>query len=128
MALTPGPIKVVHNYFSTKSEVLADIDKLDYWPTTYVSDRMEELPLHWHDVDNCGYVLSGSSYVLDENGVRIPLGPGDKLIIPAGAVHAEGEVTQRMVYIVGLPVAENLFDKLTLLDPKDSPLAGHQNE
>jgi hypothetical protein len=122
MALEPGPMRVIHNFFTTKSEVLADIDKLDFWPTTYVSDRMEELPLHWHDVDNCGYVLSGSSYVLDENGDRVPLGTGDKLVIPAGAIHAEGEVTERMVYIVGLPVAANLFDKLTLLDPALSPV------
>ena len=122
MALEPGPMCVIHNFFTTKSEVLTDIDKLDFWPTTYVSDRMDELPLHWHDVDNCGYVLSGSSYVLDENGNRVELGPGDKLVIRAGAIHAEGEVTERMVYIVGLSVAENLFDKLTLLDPSDSPL------
>ncbi|MDG2046195.1 MAG: hypothetical protein P8J79_03185, partial [Halioglobus sp.] len=61
-------------------------------------------------------------YVLDENGERIPLRPGDKLVIPAGAIHAEGEVTERMVYIVGLPVAANLFEKLTLLDPADRPL------
>ena len=122
MALEPGPMHVIHNFFTTKSEVLADIDKLDFWPTTYVSDRMEELPIHWRDVDNCGYVLSGSSYVLDEKGDRISLGPGDKLVIPAGAIHAEGEVTERMVYIVGLPVAANLFDKLTLLDPALSPV------
>ena len=122
MALTPGPMKVVHGFFESKDEVLDDIKKLDLWPTTYVSDRMEELPLHWHDVDNCGYVLEGKSYVLDENGERVPLGPGDKLIIPAGAVHAEGEVTERMVYIVGIPLAENLFDVLILLPPEDSPL------
>ena len=122
MALTPGPMKVVHGFFKSKDEVLDDIKKLDLWPTTYVSDRMEELPLHWHDVDNCGYVLEGKSYVLDENGERVPLGPGDKLIIPAGAVHAEGEVTERMVYIVGIPLAENLFDVLILLPPEDSPL------
>lgn len=121
MALEPGPMQVIHNFFSTKTEVLADIDKLDFWPTTYVSERMEELPLHWHDVDNCGYVLSGSSYVLGENGERVSLGPGDKLVIPAGAIHAEGEVTELMVYIVGLPVAANLFETLTLLDPADSP-------
>lgn len=121
MALKPGPMRVEHDFFSSKSEVLADIDKQDLWPTTYVSDRMDELPLHWHDVDNCGYVLSGSSYVLDENGQRVPLGPGDKLIIPAGALHAEGKVTERMVYIVGIPEAANLFEKLTLLDPKDRP-------
>ncbi|MDC0362999.1 cupin domain-containing protein [Halioglobus sp.] len=122
MALDPGPMRVIHNFFTSKSEVLADIDKLDFWPTVYVSDRMEELPLHWHDVDNCGYVMEGKSYVLNENGERIELSAGDKLVIPAGAIHAEGEVTERMVYIVGLGVDENLFDKLTLLDPAESPL------
>jgi len=114
---------VLHNFFSSKDEVLDDIKKLDLGPTTYVSERMDELPLHWHDIDNCGYVLEGSSYVLDAHGERISLGPGDKLVIPAGALHAEGEVTERMVYIVGIPEAANLFDKLTLLDPALSPLA-----
>ncbi len=121
MPLPPGPMQVIHNFFSTKEEVLADIAKQDLWPTTYVSNRMDELPLHWHDVDNCGYVLEGSSYVLNENGERVPLGPGDKLVIPAGALHAEGEVTERMVYIVGIPEAANLFERLTLLDPATSP-------
>jgi quercetin dioxygenase-like cupin family protein len=115
-------MQVIHNFFSTKEDVLDDIKILDLWPTTYVSERMEELPLHWHDVDNCGYVLEGRSYVLDENGNRVPLGPGDKLVIPAGAVHAEGEVSERMVYIVGITEAANLFEKLSLLDPRDSPL------
>ncbi|MCX2978007.1 cupin domain-containing protein [Candidatus Marimicrobium litorale] len=122
MPLDPGPMRVMHNFFKNKSEVLADIDRLDLWPTVYVSDRMEELPLHWHDVDNCGYVMEGKSYVLNENGARVELSAGDKLVIPAGAIHAEGEVTERMVYIVGLGVDENLFDKLTLLDPAESPL------
>ena len=121
MALPRGPMQVVHNFFQTKEQVLDDIRDQDLWPTTYVSERMEELPLHWHDVDNCGYVLEGSSYVLDENGERVPLGPGDKLIIPAGALHAEGEVTERMVYIVGIPDAANLFERLTLLPPDTRP-------
>ena len=121
MALKPGPMQVIHNFFTTKSEVLRDIDRLDLWPTTYVSERMQELPLHWHDVDNCGYVLSGSSYVIDEDGERIPLGPGDKLVIPAGALHAEGEVTERMVYIVGISEPANLIEKLSMLDPAERP-------
>ncbi len=124
MPLKPGPLQVVRNFFQTKSEVLADIDAQDLWPTTYVSGRMKELPAHWHDVDNCGYVLEGRGYILDEKGERIPLGPGDKLIIPAGAVHAEGEVTERMVYVVGLGEAANLFERLTMLDPGDSPISG----
>jgi quercetin dioxygenase-like cupin family protein len=124
MGLQPGPMQVIRNFFTTKSEVLADIDAQNLWPTTYVSNRMDELPPHWHDVDNCGYVLEGRSYVLNESGERIPLGPGDKLVIPAGAIHAEGEVSERMIYIVGISEAANLFEKLTLLDPKDSPLKG----
>jgi quercetin dioxygenase-like cupin family protein len=84
---------------------------------------MEELPLHWHDVDNCGYVLEGSSYVLDEHGNRLELGPGDKLILPAGAIHAEGRVAERMVYIVGISKPENLLDALLpLREPATSPL------
>ena len=123
MALEPGPMQVVHNFHTTKAEVLADIAALDLWPTTYVSERMGELPLHWHDVDNVGYVLEGSSYVVNEAGEHIPLGAGDKLVLPAGAVHAEGTVTDRMVYIVGISKAENLLDALLPLNPPEtSPL------
>jgi mannose-6-phosphate isomerase-like protein (cupin superfamily) len=123
MALEPGPMQVIKNAFTTKAEVLADIARLDMWPTTYVSERMDELPLHWHDVDNCGYVLEGSSYVVDGDGTRIPLEAGDKLVLPAGAVHAEGEVTEKMVYIVGISEPENLLDALLpLREPATSPL------
>ncbi len=123
MALQPGPLKVIKGFFDTKDEVLEDIKKLDLWPTTYVSGRMDELPLHWHDVDNRGYVLEGSSYVINEAGEHLTLEPGDKLEIPAGAIHAEGKVTERMVYIVAIPEAANLMEKLTLKDPKESPLS-----
>ncbi len=120
-------MRVERDAFTTKDEVLADIAALGLWPTTYVSERMDELPLHWHDVDNCGYVLEGSSYVLNERGERIAVGPGDKLVIPAGAVHAEGAVSERMVYIVGISRPENLMDALLpLRDPATSPLRDHR--
>ena len=122
MALEPGPMQVLHNHFSSKEEVLDEINALDLWPTTYVSERMDELPLHWHEVDNHGYVLEGRSYILNEQGEHVEVGPGDKLVIPAGALHAEGQVTERMVYIVGIPVAENLLDALQLRDPAERPV------
>ena len=75
MALDAGPMQVVRTAFTTKSDVYDDLKALDYFPTTYVSDRMDELPLHWHDFDNVGYVLEGSTYVLDEHSERIDLGP-----------------------------------------------------
>lgn len=121
MALEPGPMQVLHNHFSSKEEVLDEIKALDLWPTTYVSERMDELPLHWHEVDNHGYVLEGRSYILNEQGEHVEVGPGDKLVIPAGALHAEGKVTERMVYIVGINRAANLFEALTMHDPDTSP-------
>ena len=116
-AITP------HRRLALRSVPLDDIKALDLWPTTYVSDLMDELPPHWHAVDNCGYLLEGIGYILDEKGERVPLGPGDKLIIPRGAVHAEGAVTERTVYIVGLPWPTNMMDELIKFeDPETSPL------
>ena len=80
MPLKPGPMRVVHGFHSSKEEVLDDITKLDLWPTVYVSERMQGLPLHWHDVENCGYVMEETNYVLDSNGSRIELSAGDKLV------------------------------------------------
>jgi gentisate 1,2-dioxygenase len=123
MPLEPGPMYVVKEAFSTKEEALTDLAAQDLWPNTYVSERTEELPLHWHDVDNCGYVLEGSGYVLDVDGKRLELAAGDKLVLPAGAVHAEGQVTERMVWIVGISKPASLMDALLpLLDPDSSPL------
>ena len=124
MALEPGPLQVHHDAFSNHAEVMADIAALGFWPTTYVSERSAEVQLHWHDADVTGYVLEGSSYILDAEGTRHELGPGTKLVIPAGAVHAEGEVTDRMVYVVATDRAENLIEVLLPLhDPAESPLA-----
>ena len=116
MPLNPGPVKVIHGFHSSKEEVLDDIKKLDLWPTVYVSERMEELPLHWHDVDNCGYIMEGNSYILDSNGSRIEVSAGDKLEIPAGALHAEARVEQKIVYIVGISRPEHLLDALLPLN------------
>ena len=119
MPLKSGPMKVVHGFHFSKEEVLADIKKLDLRPTVYVSERMEELPLHWHDVDNCGYVMEGTSHVLDSSGSRVELSAGDKLEIPAGALHAEGRVDQKIVYIVGISRPENLLGALLPLNFPD---------
>lgn len=122
MALEPGPLQVLPNAFDTHAQVMADIADLGFWPTTYVSDRADAVPLHWHDADVCGYVLEGASSILDADGVRHELTAGTKLVIPEGAVHAEGEVTARMVYVVATSRAENLLDVLLPLhDPAESP-------
>ncbi len=109
-------ITVDKGYFKNHQEVMDDIAKTGYWPTTYVSDPSPELPLHRHPEDIIGYLMQGSSYVLGDGGERIELEPGDRLVIPKGALHAEGEVTERMVYVVTIGNAIPFVEALAPLD------------
>ena len=112
-------MKVYKGFFRTREEVFEDLKKTGHWPTTYVSEPSPELPLHSHNLDVTGYVMSGSTYVLDECGRRYDLEPGDKLEIPKGGVHAEGEVTGTTTYIVGTEFAGQFFQQFAMRDPKD---------
>jgi len=118
MPLAPGPVHVVENFHRSKAEALEDIARQDLWPSVYVSDRMDELPLHWHAGDVCGYVLEGSSYIINEAGEHLRIKAGDKLVIPAGALHAEGKVEEKMVYIIGTAEASNLMEALRIHPPE----------
>jgi hypothetical protein len=112
-------MKVYKGFFSTREEVLEDLKRTGHWPTTYVSEPSPELPLHSHDLDVTGYVISGGTYVLDGDGTRHDLEPGDKLELPAGSVHAEGAVTRRTTYIVGTATAGQFFEQFQMRDPED---------
>lgn len=105
-----------HGYFENHEQVMQDIAKTGYWPTTYVSGLSPELPVHRHDYDIVGYVLRGSGYLLDEHKQRIDISAGDRLNIPKGAMHAEGAVTEEMVYIVTVNEPVGLTRALT---PRD---------
>lgn len=114
------PIRVEKAFFKDRSEVMDDIKQSGYWPSTYVSDASPALQTHWHDVDINGYVIDGKTWVRDgESGENLPIEAGDKLIIPAGALHAEGEVTERVVYIVATSRPGQLFDLLNMRSPDD---------
>lgn len=112
-------MQVYKQFFTSRNEVMEDLKKTGHWPTTYVSETASELPLHWHNLDVTGYVMSGGTYVLNENGERIDLEPGDKLEIPAGSLHAEGDVLETTTYIVGTAEPGQLFEQLQMLDPAD---------
>ena len=98
-------MRVERQCFETLEDVMEAIKSSGFWPTTYISTPSPELPLHWHDDDVEGYLLKGETYVLNEKGERVDLGPGDKLVIPAGALHAEGKVTDEIVYVVSTRAA-----------------------
>jgi len=93
-------LEVQKGYFESHADVMKDLETTGYWPTTYISGETPELPIHHHDHDIIGYVMEGETYLLNAQGERVPVEAGDRLVIPKGAEHAEGEVKDRVVYIV----------------------------
>ena len=115
----PMPTMTVdHDYFTNHAEVMADIARTGYWPTTFISDASPELPVHYHDQDIIGYVMSGSTYLLTEDGERIEIKAGDRLNIPRGAWHAEGQVTDQVSYIVTTGQCMPFLEALMPREPK----------
>ena len=66
-------------------------------------------------------VIEGTTWVLDgETGQRLTVEPGDKLVIPAGALHIEGESQATVTYIVAVPTSRAFREVFRLL-PADDP-------
>ena len=112
-------LTVQKKFFERREQVFEDLARTGHWPTTFVSGTSPELPLHWHDLDVSGYVIEGTTYLVDETGQQHALEPGDKLTIPRGTLHAEGAVAGEVIYIVGTETPGSLRTQLALLDPKD---------
>ena len=96
-------LEVLKGFFEKREEVFDDIKASGYWPATLVSQASPGLPVHWHDHNVHAYLIEGTTDFLDaETSIRYNVGPGDKVVIPARSTHAEGEITDRVVYILGL--------------------------
>ena len=101
--------------FTSLAEVLDDVKANGAWPTTLVAGPSEGLPLHWHDHAVCAYIMEGETDFLDgDTGQRIPVRAGDKIVFPAGALHAEGPIPDRVVYVIAVPepLAHDRFLKM----------------
>ncbi len=116
-------LSVERGAFGTMQEALAQITSQGLWPTTYISTPSPELPVHWHDTNIQGYLVKGETYILDGNNERVDLSAGDKLLLPAGSLHAEGTITDEVVYIVGLEDCLPFQHALRMLDPATYPNA-----
>ena len=91
-------------FFANLSDVLDDVKSNSTWPTTFVSGPSKGLPEHWHDYEVHAYVMEGETWFRDsDSGERLDVSKGDKVIIPEKALHAEGEVEDKVVYIVAIP-------------------------
>jgi quercetin dioxygenase-like cupin family protein len=115
-------LSVQRKFFSSIGDVLDDIRRNQTWPTTFVSGPSKGLPVHWHSEEVHAYIMEGETDFLDaESGVRTPVGPGDKIIVPAGALHAEGVVKDKVVYLLGLPAPLPPDEFLRMRSAEDLP-------
>lgn len=114
-------LTVLKAHFDGLEGALDDIRNDGFWPTTLISEPSAPPHLHWHGVDIHGYVMQGTTWILDgETDERLTIEPGDKLVIPAGALHIEGEAPDTVVYIVALP-GPLPFNEVFQLHPADHP-------
>jgi len=91
-------------FFETLTDVLDDVKANQTWPTTFVSGPSEGLSVHWHSDEVHAYIMEGETDFFDEaSGERTQVSAGDKIIVPAKTLHAEGAVRDRVVYILALP-------------------------
>ena len=111
-------VTVHKHYFDGLREALEDITRDGYWPTTLLSEPSPPPAIHWHDCEVHGYVMDGTTWILDgATGDHLVVEPGDKLVIPAGALHIEGEAAGTVVYIVAIPQPRSFGDVFRLLPP-----------
>jgi mannose-6-phosphate isomerase-like protein (cupin superfamily) len=111
-------IEVHSGFFRSLGEALGDIKRNGTWPTTFVSGPSPGLRAHWHAHDVHAYIMEGETDFLDgESGTRTSVRTGDKIVVPARTVHAEGAVKDRVVYLLALPEPLAPDEFLAMHDP-----------
>lgn len=107
-------------FFGSTADVLDDVKKNGTWPTTFVSGPSDGLHVHWHSDEVHAYIMEGKTDFLDANsGTRTTVEAGDKIVVPARVLHAEGAVQGRVVYILALPQPLLPEDFLAMHDPDE---------
>lgn len=113
-------VNIHKEFFRNRSDVMDDLKVSGFWPTTFVSGPSPGLEVHWHSEEVHAYVMEGETSFLDaESGDRSPVGPGDKVVVPARTLHAEGEVLDRVVYIIAIPEALSPDEFLMIRPPEE---------
>lgn len=90
------------NHFDGLSGALEDIRDRNLYPTTYATDSATAASLHWHNEEVLAYLVKGKTYFLDETGHKHPLEAGDLITVPARTLHAEGDIKEPVVMLIGL--------------------------
>lgn len=98
-------LKIQRCSFSELAGAMKDLTALKLWPTTYCTSQATAAEPHWHSEDVHGYVVGGNFNILDTDGQRFDLVPGDKFVVPARTLHAEGAIDSPVTLIIGMTEA-----------------------
>ena len=65
------------------------------------------------------YLIEGKAYFLDADGQEHHIRPGDLVTVPARTLHAEGEISEPVVMLIGLTEALPMDRFLLPHDPAE---------
>ena len=106
-------------HFDGLSGALEDIREKKLFPTTYATDHATAAKLHWHSEDVLAYMVKGKTYFLDADGHEHQLEAGDLITVPARTLHAEGDINEPVVMLIGLVEALPMDQFLVQRDPAE---------
>ena len=91
--MAPGAWRPRRSYFAGSNVALImdeTIDGADLYGGLNVLAPGHEIPLHWHDVGELQFILSGTGIALGPNGEKTEIGPRWTVFAPAGPAGAHG--------------------------------------
>jgi gentisate 1,2-dioxygenase len=106
-------------HFDGLNGALEKIREKGLFPTTYATDHATAASLHWHSEDVVAYMILGKTYFLDAEGQEYRLEADDLITVPARTLHAEGEIKESVVMLIGLKEAVPMDQFLLARDPTD---------
>ena len=112
-------LKIEKQHFSGLRGALESIRERGLFPTTYATDHATAASLHWHSEEVLAYLIQGETYFLDSDGHKHQLEAGDLITVPSGTLHAEGEINEPVVMLIGLKEALPMDQFLVPRDPAD---------
>jgi hypothetical protein len=110
---------IERGHFVGLNGALTDIKDKGLFPTTYATDHATAASLHWHSEAVLAYLIRGKTYFLDAEGQEHWLEPGDLITVPARNLHAEGDINEPVVMLIGLTEALPMDRFLLPRDPAE---------
>jgi uncharacterized RmlC-like cupin family protein len=106
-------------HFDGLNGALTDICSKGLFPTTYSTDHATAADLHWHTEEVLAYLIQGKTHFQDAEGQKHYIEPGDLVTVPARTLHAEGDINEPVIMLIGLKEALPMDRFLLPRDPAE---------